>query len=227
MKTALVTALAIYDSGSPRRTVQGRRNHVDELRFDIYKLKQNTHALYIWYIQTKQLKSNAPSPSPPLVVNCKICYNCFVQIWPFVLLVNDNLVWCFLVDVIRLNLTCFYIVDWVNIVNSLHINIVLNFEPVNFVYISYTKPVSRSVIAKENRRMLCGLFNMAAGFFIIITQNSEFSKNDRAAINPNIPATLPSAWRLWSSKVGVDSPLLELFRRGENVFSASMFDIFE
>jgi len=51
------------------------------------------------------------------------------------------------------------------------------------------------VIAKENRRMLCGLFNMA-GFLIIITQNSEFSKNDRAAMNPNVQALLASASRL-------------------------------
>jgi len=48
------------------------------------------------------------------------------------------------------------------------------------------------VIAKENKRMLCGLFNMA-GFFIIITQNREFNKNDRTAINPNIPAFFVSA----------------------------------
>ena len=47
------------------------------------------------------------------------------------------------------------------------------------------KPVSRSVIAKENRRMLCGLFNIV-GFRIIITQNRKFSKNDKAAITPNI-----------------------------------------
>jgi len=47
-------------------------------------------------------------------------------------------------------------------------------------------------MAKENRRMLCGLFNIA-GFFIMITQNSEFNKNDRTAVNPKIPASLASA----------------------------------
>ena len=80
-------------------------------------------------------------------------------------------------------------------------------------------------IAKVNRRMLCGLFNMA-GFLIIITQNSEFSKIDRADINPNIPVFIASAWsRLWSSKAGFDTPLLELFRRGEDKPRASIFDI--
>ena len=63
--------------------------------------------------------------------------------------------------------------------------------------------------------MLCGLFNMA-GFFIIITQNSEFNKNDRAATNPSITASLPC---------DVDNTLLELFRRGENSLCESIFDI--
>ena len=49
----------------------------------------------------------------------------------------------------------------------------------------YILPVSRSVMANENRRILCGLFNMA-GFLIIIAQNKKFSKNDKAAITPNI-----------------------------------------
>ena len=80
------------------------------------------------------------------------------------------------------------------------------------------------MIANENRRILCGLFNMA-GFFIIITQNSEFSKNDRAAITPNIPASLALTWRLWSSKAGVESPWLESFLIGENELCASIFDI--
>ena len=63
--------------------------------------------------------------------------------------------------------------------------------------------------------MLCGLFNMA-GFFIIITQNSEFSKNDRAATNPSITASLPC---------DVENPLLELFRRGENSLCESIFEV--
>ena len=40
-------------------------------------------------------------------------------------------------------------------------------------------------MANENKRMLCGFFNMA-GFLVIMTQNRKFSKIDNAAITPNM-----------------------------------------
>ena len=69
------------------------------------------------------------------------------------------------------------------------------------------QPVSRSVMANENRRILCGLFSIA-GFLIIITANRKFSRIDKAAITPYITSLALAQ----VSAVDVDSPSFELFK---------------
>ena len=61
-------------------------------------------------------------------------------------------------------------------------------------------PVSRSVIASENRRMLCADFNMT-GFLIITTQKKKFKNTDKAAIAPNIARVPPACGNLTASTV--------------------------
>ena len=63
-------------------------------------------------------------------------------------------------------------------------------------------PVSRSVMASENRRMLCADFNMT-GFLIIITQKKKFKNTEKAAISPNIARVPSTCGSLTASTVDV------------------------
>lgn len=78
--------------------------------------------------------------------------------------------------------------------------------------LSSDKPVSRSVMANENIRMLCGLLSIF-GFLVIIAQNRKFSKNDEAAITANI-ASLAFTSEFSSPLSGFG---VEMFRISESV----------
>ena len=75
-------------------------------------------------------------------------------------------------------------------------------------------------MANENKRMLCGPLSIV-GFLIIITQKRKFSKNDKAAIAPNI-VSLALAWELSSLFSGFG---VEMLRVTETVLlSGYIFD---
>lgn len=67
-------------------------------------------------------------------------------------------------------------------------------------------------MAKENIRMLCGLLSIF-GFLTITVQNRKFSKNDKAAITPNI-FSLAFSWEFSSLLPGFG---VEMFLILENV----------
>ena len=76
-------------------------------------------------------------------------------------------------------------------------------------------------MANENKRMLCDFFNMA-GFRIIMKQNRKFSKNDKAAITPNMARLALTSLLSYFAGGLVNS---EMFRISKNLLP-SIFDNF-